>query len=152
LKFGEMNKDGNLGGYHPGFAWAFQRAWYRKHGFFQYGILGGGDFFSSTVWVNRCWEDNFTKNKWNFIIPALKEYSESIKESPSICFIKGTIFHLWHGDREKRQYNERSNIFRGVNDIRDIISVQKNGIFSLKKNKLKSKILKYFRNRDDDGL
>jgi hypothetical protein len=41
-KLGKIAMDGGIGGYHPGFAWGFQREWFNKVGFFQYAILGDG--------------------------------------------------------------------------------------------------------------
>ena len=155
IKFGIMNNPGTLGGYHPGFAWGFQRAWYRKYGFYQYGILGGGDAFSSTAWINKIYDNMFPDNRLKYIkpfIPSLNEYSKSIKETPSICYVKGNVYHLWHGDNKNRQYNRRRLITNSLDDIRDILKVDKSGIFALKDHSYKSKILKYFKNRDDDGL
>lgn len=146
-KFGKVNLEGGIGGYHPGFAWGFQRDWYNKVGFFQYGILGDGDTLSSVIWMNYT-DFNFK----DYVIPAIEEYKKSIVEKPSICYLDTIIFHLWHGDSKKRQYSERRKIFKSVKDIRDIIRIADNGLFELKDNTYKSNILKYFKNRDDDGL
>lgn len=146
-KLGYIENEGGIGGYHPGFAWAFQRDWYRKIGFFQYGILGCGDTFSSTVILNY---NNFKYQ--DYMVPALEEYRTSIVEPPSVCFLKGNIYHLWHGDQKNRQYSDRRTIFKNVKDIRDIIKVAKNGLFELKDNTYKKQIRKYFSNRFDDGL
>ena len=144
-RFGITGNSGGIGGYHPGFAWAFQRDWYRKVGFFQYAVLGDGDTISSTVWLNYS-EFNYRP----FIKGPLDEYRKLIKEKPSICFLEGNIYHLWHGDQKKRQYSERREIFKSVKDVRDIIKIDKNGLFVLKDDKLKKGIRKYFLKRDDD--
>jgi hypothetical protein len=145
-KFGVISMDGGIGGYHPGFAWAFQRNWYNKVGFFQNAILGDGDTISSTIWLNFNFEYRaFLKN-------AVEDFKKSMGEKPSICFLNGAIFHLWHGDSRNRQYRSRRDIFESVNDIRNIIYVADNGLYCLKDDKLKNKIRKYFKNRDDDGL
>ena len=39
--------------YHPGFAWAFQRKWFKNYGFFRYAITGSGDTLSSAAWFNQ---------------------------------------------------------------------------------------------------
>jgi len=152
MKFGNIHASGKFGGYHEGFAWAFQRDWYRKYGFFEYGILGGGDSFSYTTWMNKIHNSEFPDDKWQYVIPALKDYLNSIKEAPSMCYIKGNIYHLWHGDNKKRQYSRRQRIFNSLGDVRDIVQVDKNGLLKLKDDTYKSKILRYFKNRDDDGL
>ena len=146
-KFGQINNSGGIGGYHPGFAWGFQRDWYNKVGFFQHAILGDGDTLSSITWL-----DYKGHNLPNFIKSAMDDYKNSIKEKPSMCFIEGMIYHLWHGDSKNRQYKSRRNILKSVKDIRDIIRIEKNGLIALKDDKFKRKIRNYFKNRDDDGL
>jgi len=146
-KFGKISMDGGIGGYHPGFAWGFQREWFKRVGFFQYGILGDGDTLSSTVWL-----DYKEFDYRPFIQKSIAEFRQSMSEKPSVCFLKGSIYHLWHGDSTKRQYRSRRDIFKSVKDVRNIIRVSNNGLFELKDDKLKNKIRKYFKNRDDDGL
>lgn len=145
-KLGMIPNTGGIGGYHPGFAWAFQRDWFRKYGFFQYAVLGDGDSISSTIWFNYT---DFAYRQ--FLTGAIEEYKKSIV-SPKACFIEGTMYHLWHGDSKKRQYSSRRDIFKSVEDIRNILKVADNGLFSLKADSLKPKIRKYFMNRDDDGV
>ena len=146
-KFGKISMDGGIGGYHPGFAWAFQRQWFQNYGFVQHGILGDGDTLSSTVWLDY---NDFEYA--DFIKPSIEEFKKTMKEKPSICFLEGSIYHLWHGDNKKRQYKSRREIFKGIKDVRDIIYTQSNGLFALKDDKLKGKIRRYFMKRDDDGL
>lgn len=147
-KLGYRQADGGIGGYHPGFAWAFQRDWFRKVGFFQYSILGCGDTHSSTAFTNYI--------HWtcpDYTARAFEAYKKLIEENkPSVCYLKGNIYHLWHGDQKNRQYSDRREIFNDVEDIRDIIKVDKNGLFALKNDSLKKKIRAYFTNRFDDGL
>jgi len=147
-KLGYTRRSGGIGGYHPGFAWAFQRDWFRKIGFFQYSILGCGDTHSSTAFTNY--------NKWtcpHYTAVAFEKYKKLIEENkPSVCYLKGDIYHLWHGDQKNRQYSDRREIFNNVEDIRDILKVENNGLFALKDDTLKKQIRKYFTNRFDDGL
>ena len=145
--FGAINTEGGIGGYHPGFAWGFQRDWFRRVGFFQYGVLGDGDTLSSTVWLHY---PDFHYSP--FVAPAIEAFRQQVGPPPSMCFLKGHIYHLWHGDGSKRQYKSRRNIFKHVTDVRDIVRVGENGLFELKDDTLKPKIRAYFRNRDDDGL
>jgi hypothetical protein len=146
-KLGKIPMEGGIGGYHPGFAWGFQRAWYNKIGFFQHAILGDGDSISSTVWLD------YKDFKYrDFVRPALEDYRKKITEQPTVCFLNGAVYHLWHGDATKRQYSKRREIFKSVKDVRTILRVAENGLFELKNDSLKSKIRKYFKNRDDDGL
>jgi len=145
-KFGNIAMKGGIGGYHPGFAWGFQREWFKKVGFFQQGVLGDGDTFSSTIWLDYQFEYS------PFIKDAIMAYKQSIKDKPTLCFLNGNIFHLWHGDSKKRQYKQRRDIFKSIKDIRDIIRVAPNGLYELTHESIKPKIRKYFQNRDDDGI
>lgn len=153
LKVGDINKynHGGIWGYHPGFAWGFQRDWFRKCGFYQHGILGDGDTLSATSWIDKSFHDEFL-DKRPYQRNALTEYVGLLKVRPSVCYIKGNIYHLWHGDGKKRQYRERRTIFKSVKDIRDIVDVEPSGLFRLKDDSLKPRIMKYFRDRDDDGI
>lgn len=146
-KFGKISMEGGIGGYHPGFAWGFQRDWFRKVGFFQYGILGDGDTLSSTVWL-----DYSDFQYVPFIQPSIEDFRKSISEKPSICFLQGEIYHLWHGDSKNRQYKSRRAIFKSIRDIRDEIYVAENGLFALQHTTFQKKIRNYFKKRDDDGL
>ena len=105
-KFGLNKNAGNDGGYHPGFAWAFQRSWFRKVGFFQKALLGEGDILSSTSWLNKEYEIK------EYYKSSVQEFRDSIKEQPSICYLAGFIYHLWHGDNKNRQYKTLKNIFK----------------------------------------
>lgn len=146
-KFGNISEEGGIGGYHPGFAWAFQRDWFRKVGFFQESILGDGDTISSTLWLNY---ENFQYKP--YLNKAVMDFKSSLNVLPTMCFIDGNVYHLWHGDQRKRQYRRRRLIFKDVSDIRDILKTDENGLYMLKDGSLKEKIRKYFTNRDDDGL
>lgn len=146
-KFGKLSMEGGIGGYHPGFAWGFQRQWFKDYGFFQEGVLGDGDTLSSTVWLDY---PGFEYKE--FVQPAIEDFRARIKEKPSICFLEGSVYHLWHGDQKKRQYTKRRKIFKGIKDIRDILYTAPNGLYALKNDKLKAKIRAYFMKRDDDGL
>jgi len=152
LKLGNLKKivKGGVLGFHPGFSWGFQRPWFKKNGFFQEAILGDGDTLSSTSWINRNFFDEIIE-KCKYITPPAKEYVNSM-DHPSVCYLEGKIYHLWHGDNKKRQYEERRNILKGITDIRDIIKEDKSGIYALKDQSLKARIMKYFRDRDDDGI
>jgi hypothetical protein len=145
--FGKLNFKGGLGGYHPGFAWGFQRDWYNKIGFFVYAILGDGDTISLTTIFN------YPFSPKPYLQDSLLEYKNKIKNPTSTCFLQGTVYHLWHGDSKKRQYTERRQIFSSIKDIRDVITIDSNGLFALKDDpELKRKIKRYFQNRDDDGI
>jgi hypothetical protein len=134
--------------YHPGFGWAFKRCWFQKYGFFQQSVIGGGDRISSYSWIKPM---TILKIAPKYIQPALKIYLDNLREKPSICNISGSVYHLWHGSRSKRQYKIRENILGNIDDIRTILSEEKSGIYTIKNKTYRRKIKTYLFNRDDDG-
>jgi len=137
----------------PGGAWAFQRQWFNDIGFFQYDPLGSCDKLSVLIWYGIDTEYRYNSSMTTMVKGALAEYKAKLKQLPSICFVEGLAYHLWHGTLENRQYIERKEIFKSVKDIRDILKIGENGLFELvDKTKYKSKIMKYFKNKDDDGI
>jgi hypothetical protein len=147
LKFGNINRSGGIGGYHPGFAWAFNRSWYRKVGFFDYGITGSGDTLSVAAWLNVPFAPTYLQQA---LKPAFDEFNKLPK--PKLANIRGTVYHLWHGIRENRKYLERHLILDGVSDVRDIVVLNKDGVFELTDSKINEKLEEYFISRHDDGF
>ena len=132
---------------HPGFAWAFRRSWYRKVGFFDYGITGSGDTLSAAAWLDL----KFPKG---YLQPALKPAFDDFCElpRPRITNASGTIVHLCHGSKQNRKYVERHAVLKGIEDIRKVIRISENGTFELTDPNLNHKLKLYFIGRDDDGF
>ena len=136
-------------GFAPGGAWGFKREWFNKIGFFENEILGGSDTYSVQSW--GIIEDTYHYPE--YIINSIQDYKNKIKTSPRIGRLRGNIFHLWHGDSKRYKGNKSKKlIFKGVKDIRDVLSKSRNGLFTLKNRTLRKKFRKYFLNRDDDGV
>lgn len=133
--------------YHPGFGWAFRRSWFRRNGFFQYGITGSGDTLSAAAWLGTEFVSTYVKPA---LKPAYTEYKKSPK--PTISCIEGTVYHLWHGSRKNRKYQERHVILDGVEDVRKILKENRDGIFEVSDNSVRGKLVMYFQERDDDGF
>lgn len=134
----------------PGGGWGFQRDWFKKIGFFEDDILGGSDTYSVQSW--NIIPDNYVYPQ--FIKNSIQKYKKLIAKngSPSVTYLKGNVYHLWHGDLKKKQYKTRKNIFTNVKDIKDIIKPARNGLFELKNKTLKKRLCTYFEDRDDDGI
>jgi len=136
------------GKFHPGFAWAFQRKWYNDVGFYE-DILGGADTISVFIWLGL----TISNDVVIYQSDNIAKYKEKVsKNPPMIGYINGSIYHLYHGNLEKRQYGSKHKIFKSVKNIYDVVKIDKNGLFKLKDDQYKSRIRKYFMNRDDDGI
>jgi hypothetical protein len=138
--------------YHPGFVWCFKREWYKKHGFFDLALGGGGDSASCVSWLKLNHSLSYlAQNK----IEAFTEFS---KKCPmiKITYLKdSTLYHLYHGSKKNRQYVDRKKIFDGCPDIRTMIFTNSHGIYEWNdkyRDTMNKQFLKYFIERDDDDL
>jgi hypothetical protein len=137
--------------YQPGLAWAFQRPWFKKYGGFEYGVLGGGDYYSVGAWLKLLPVDS--ENLPNVLRPAYTKYYEQMRlNNPTVSNINGRAYSLWHGTQKKRQHQSRYHILKYVNDIRNIININKDGIFVIQDALIMRRISKFFKDRDDDGV
>jgi len=133
--------------YHPGFGWAFQRSWFKRVGFYTYGVTGSGDTLSSAAWLGVEFVPSYLRDAFR------SSYSEFKKlPRPTISCIEGTVYHLWHGTRKNRKYQERHTLLDGVEEIRAAIIENRDGVFEFKDPELQQKIRGYFDGRDDDGV
>jgi hypothetical protein len=133
--------------FHPGFAWAFKRSWYKKVGFFDYGITGSGDTLSVAGWLGVPFKENYLQPA---LQPAFEEFN--ILSKPKITNSSGTVYHLWHGTRENRKYTERHTILEGLDDVRTILILNKDGVYELLDQSINQKLKEYFISRCDDGF
>ena len=135
--------------YHPGFAWAFRREWYRKVGFFDWAVTGSGDTLSSAKWLNKAFPEKFKS-----LPSAMKRAYTAYRnlESPTIASREGDVFHLYHGSRKNRQYSERHHLLDVNEDIQDMIVLNKDGVYEWKDPKWNLVMHAYFKNREDDDV
>jgi hypothetical protein len=131
---------------HPGFAWGFQRSWYKTYGFYDYAISGAGDTLSVAAWFRN-------KLEWELCrINTYKEHLERMNKSVhKVGYIDGEVHHLWHGSRVNRQYISRHSILEGITDLRKILKTNKDGVYELTNRAVNQKMKEYFMSRDDDG-
>ena len=136
--------------FHPGFAWAFRRDWYKKVGFYDYAVTGSGDTLSSAAWLGKTFPANF-KSLPESLQPSYSEFR--MKPRPRITYLKGNINHLYHGSRENRKYVERHSILNSKYDIRTITRLNRDGVFEWTEPHIwNPKLLDYFVKRNDDDI
>jgi hypothetical protein len=131
---------------HPGFAWAFTRKWFRKVGFFEYGITGSGDTLSAAAWLSIKFPSTYLKPA---LVPAYEEFDKQPK--PRISCTSGAVYHLYHGTHVNRKYVDRHAILDGIKDVRKIIRPNWSGVWEFSVRDLSDKLLKYFVERVDDS-
>jgi hypothetical protein len=144
---------------HPGFAMAMRRGLGLQ---FVWTVVGGGDAVLFRT-VSKL-PGEFFYNKMRKLMEApVTEYMDHItgldlKGDPA--FVDGDIWHLWHGPLKGRQYYDRYQKFvealpEGVQDIRDILVENEDGVWSWRedaKKVLNTMMLRYFSGRDDDAV
>lgn len=133
--------------YHPGFAWAFQRKWFREIGFYKEGITGSGDTMSTAAWMNIKFPKGYVHQS---LVPSYEDYSRMAH--PNLACSTGTIYHLWHGSAKNRKYVDRHRILDGVRDVRSILETNKDGVLELTDRDVDRKMREYFASREDDGI
>lgn len=137
--------------FHPGFAWCMRRDWYRKIGFIEYAVSGGGDTISSAAWMRKPIHICF------LVAPVcLRSRIEAYykNESPRISYLEGiTVYHLYHGSRANRNYFHRHKKLHGVETVSEILTTNSDGVLEWRdKDKWNPLFLEYFKQRDDDGI
>jgi hypothetical protein len=95
--------------YHEGLAWAAKRRLLEKHGFYDAGIVGGGDSLMTAA-IYGLYDESIRF----FLLDAPRRehylrWAVPFHESAGGCigYVPGTIYHLAHGSREKRSYEDR---------------------------------------------
>ena len=133
--------------FHPGFAWAFQRKWFREIGFYKEGITGSGDTMSTAAWMNIKFPRGYVHQS---LVPSYEDYSRMAH--PNLACSTGTIYHLWHGSAKNRKYVDRHRILDGVRDVRSILETNEDGVLELTDRDVDKKMREYFASREDDGI
>lgn len=137
-----------------GFGWGINRNLYTKiNHFFEFNIIGGGDFtFSICVTQNLEYANTsklFSEMPSKDYVNKLINYYNNFKQC-KVSYIKGMICHLWHGNLNKRLYEPRLDILLKYKFSPDL-HIQKNekGIIYLTDKNLEKEIYQYFQSRKD---
>ncbi|MFH7000939.1 hypothetical protein [Flavobacterium bizetiae] len=114
----ELWKNANFGKHgHVGFAWGAQREILQTVPLFDKALIGGADYIIAYAASGRSIEDDNLK-KWSNDFYNVTE--------GKIGFVEGYLYHIWHGDIEKRQYTKR---LQYNTQIKEIMDRDENGLF-----------------------
>ena len=137
----------------PGGAWVARRDFLRRTGgVYDREIAGAGD----AIWFAGLTNLSTQVTAWS--TPHAQTHQRKWQERIGAAhwgFVDGTVCHLWHGDRQNRQYSTRHEITRryGFDPNRDVI-VDANGLLrwtEFASEAFRKEIADYFLNRRDDG-
>ena len=99
-----------------GYAWSIRRSILEDFKFFDSMILGGAD----SVIAFALYGEHWPASEWYLsakLKEKVKEWSEKVhsKVKGSVYYTNGLINHLWHGNQEDRNYNERYDLITSNN-------------------------------------
>lgn len=106
---------------HVGFAWAARREVLEQVPLYDRALVGGADHIVAHAAAGQiphtCIAKSFTENIQE--VEAWSRRFYAVTEG-KIGFVQGDLYHLWHGDLEKREYLKRIREFtgqsKGIND------------------------------------
>ena len=139
-----------------GLAWAAPRRMLETHGFYDAGVLGGGDralacaTFAQFDGLRTTWYAN-ERQAAHFGAWA-RAFHETVRGN--VACVEGAIFHLWHGHRVDRRYVQRYEQFRAFDfDPSRDIAIDPSGCWRWSTNKpdMHRYVSDYFRARREDG-
>lgn len=96
--------------WHPGFAWAARReAIEDLGGLIDWSILGGGDTFMAYALIGVLNQRFMPRSLGEAGVRLLQHWEERAERyiRRNVGYVKGSIYHSWHGNRSKRGYYDR---------------------------------------------
>lgn len=138
----------------PGMCWITKKETLINNPLYDKCIIGGGDTLNLIRWLNLKDIENvpFVKKTKNFIKSFVDDSFKNEIKNIEIDYIDQPIFHLNHGDKVNRKYNERQKIFKDTNFnvSKDLVNDQ--GLYRyVGDNKDFLKLIEnYFKERNED--
>ncbi len=113
---------------HVGFAWGARREIFNDVLLYEKGLIGGGDLIIAYAAANQIPHEaiveSFSDDLENIVTWSTK-FSSVIKEK--IGYIPGDLYHMWHGDLNKRQYIKRAKDYTSQTKL--INEKDENGLY-----------------------
>lgn len=138
----------------PGYAWAARRSVLAAVGLYDRLILGNGDSFLADCLLASFGSHHY----WNARTPGMATDMERWRAQflapgrPKVGYVRGEVFHLWHGRFSDRKYRERDAILIRHNFDPTVDITEKNGVYEWISDKflLHTEICDYFLTRAED--
>lgn len=133
---------------HVGFAWAARREILDAVPLYDKCLIGGFDHVSAHSAVGQipctCITKSFTDN-----LDEITSWSHRFNYvvNGKVGYVKGNLFHIWHGDIEKRQYLKRIQDFTATN--KKIVDRDENGLHVTKTGLDEPYVREYFQHREE---
>jgi hypothetical protein len=143
-----------IGG-HMGFAWAARRDVFNQCGLYDYCIVGGGDYVAASAMYGLSAFGYLklvcTPLQRLHVTGWMQRFHAIVRGS--VSHVDGSIFHLWHGDRDNRQYVARFKpLIDSEFDPEVDIAPSASGCWQWASNKtsLHEEVYKYFLSRQEE--
>uniref|UniRef100_A0A6C0HL51 Glycosyltransferase n=1 Tax=viral metagenome TaxID=1070528 RepID=A0A6C0HL51_9ZZZZ len=142
--------------WHPGYAWAATRdAINTMGGLLDFAILGSGDHHIACCLIGDG-DYSCPKNiNEQYRKLVLSWEARASKLHKNIGYIKGSVYHFWHGKKKDRRYNNRWDILI-ANKFDPVLDIYKDwqNLWSLYPGyeKLRDDIRLYFQSRNEDSI
>ena len=135
---------------HVGFAWGARVDILKAVPLYDKALIGGGDHIISHAAVGQipcsCITKAFTDN-----LDEINEWSQRFAYfiNGKVGYVKGNLYHIWHGDIEKRQYLKRIQDFTATN--KEITDRDENGLHVTKTGVDEPYVKQYFQHREESN-
>ena len=132
---------------HVGFAWGARREILDTMPLYDRALIGGADHIIAHAAAghikHKCIQKSFTEN-----VDEVNEWSQKFYKliHGKIGYVKGDLFHIWHGDIEKRQYLKRVQEF--TPKTKQIVEKDENGLYVHNDTEAKEYMENYFIHRE----
>lgn len=132
---------------HVGFAWGARRDVLRAAPLYDKALIGGADHIMAHAAVGQighsCIMKSFTDD-----IDAVNEWSRGFNKiiNGKLGYVKGDLYHIWHGALENRQYLKRIQDFTST--AKEITEKDDNGLYVTKNDEY---VKQYFDHRETTG-
>jgi hypothetical protein len=142
---------------HVGFAWGARREVLESVPLYDRALIGGADHIIAHAAAGQfnhpCIQKSFTDD-----LPAIEEWSRSFYAATEgkIGYVKGALYHIWHGDIAKRNYLKRIQEFTPM--AKDIKEKDEQGFYRAPTPETRQYYKNYLRDREvlpdsgSDGL
>lgn len=132
---------------HVGFAWAARRDILEKVPLYDKALIGGADHIIAHAAAGQIGHKCITKSFTDDIDEVLswsRDFFTFVKGK--IGYVKGDLFHIWHGDIDKRDYFNR--IVNFTSKAKNISMRDENGLFVTKDKESIKYMKNYFKQRE----
>lgn len=116
---------------HVGFAWGAKREVLERQPLYDKALIGGADHIIAHAAAGQiphsCISKSFTDN-----LEEVLDWSRKFYDAVGgrIGYVKGDLYHIWHGDIDKREYLKRIQEF--TKQTKEITYKDKNGLYVYK--------------------